>query len=46
MNRTDLLSWLLAILVVGTVAAGAFLTLAALLPDAQSIELPAAEDAC
>ena len=46
MNRIDLLSWLFALLIVGTAVAGAFFTLSALLPEAQSIELPASEEAC
>ena len=43
MNSTDLLSWLLAILIVSVVVAGAFFTLAVLRPDLQSIELRAAD---
>ena len=43
MSSTDILSWLLAIVIVGAVVAGAFFTLAVLRPDPQSIELRAAD---
>ena len=43
MNGRDILSWLLALTIVGAIVAGAFLTLAVLRPDAQSIEFEATD---
>lgn len=43
MNGRDILSWLLALTIVGAIVAGAFLTLAVLRPDAQNIEFEATE---
>lgn len=41
MNRTDVLSWLLAVVIVAAILAGAFFTLAVLRPDASWAALPA-----
>jgi len=43
MNSRDILSWLLALTIVGAIVAGAFLTLAVLRPDAQNIEFEATD---
>ena len=43
MNGRDILSWLLALTIVGAIVAGTFLTLAVLRPDAQSIEFEATD---
>jgi len=40
MNGRDVLSWLLALAVVGAIVAGAFVTLAALRPEAVEFEAP------
>ena len=43
MDRTDFLSWLLALAAVGAIIAGAFVTLAALRPPAETIEFEATD---
>ena len=43
MKTRDVLAWLLALLAVGTIVAGAFLTLAALRPDAAPFEFDATD---
>jgi len=43
MNGRDILSWVLSLTIVGVIVAGAFLTLAALRPDAESIEFEATD---
>jgi protein SCO1/2 len=43
MTGRDLLSWVLSLTIVGIIVAGAFLTLAVLRPDAESIEFEATD---
>jgi protein SCO1/2 len=43
MNGRDILSWVLSLTIVGVIVAGAFLTLAALRPDAESLEFEATD---
>jgi cytochrome oxidase Cu insertion factor (SCO1/SenC/PrrC family) len=43
MNGRDILSWLLALTIVGAIVAGAFVTLAALRPDPETFEFQATD---